>query len=330
MRANNRRGLVAVITGKEDAHVPFVERHLTVPLVLLDTRDLVDGVELTYRLTGDTITASFRGESLQDVVGVWYRKPQPIPRQKLPVEESLRSYCFDAMERHTMMLRTSFDGATWVSDYYAMGRANQKSLQMAVARRLGFSVPETVITSDSAVAQAFIQEHPRVVIKSLTPTYPKLEDKQNILLTRLVTKDTPKPDLTNLFLAPSIFQEAIDAKYDVRVIVVGREVFPAIMTSGAEEAGLHSNLRDNRLGDTRLAIATDFPNEIAEKCVSHVKALGLNFGAIDLLIDSKGRYWFLENNPNGQWAFVEDATGQPIGRALARLLEGHALSTTRI
>jgi len=49
-------------------------------------------------------------------------------------------------------------------------------------------------------------------------------------------------------------------------------------------------------------------------------SLGLTFSAIDFVVDSKGVYWFLENNPNGQWAFVEQETGQQMGKALAELL----------
>lgn len=68
--------------------------------------------------------------------------------------------------------------------------------------------------------------------------------------------------------------------------------------------------------------AHDFPADLAEKCVRLLKELGLGFGAIDMLVDSAGEYWFLENDPNGQWAYVEQATGQPIGKAIADLLSG--------
>jgi hypothetical protein len=40
------------------------------------------------------------------------------------------------------------------------------------------------------------------------------------------------------------------------------------------------------------------------------------------VLDKKGEIWFLEINPNGQWAFVEEVTGQPMGKALADLLQG--------
>lgn len=57
------------------------------------------------------------------------------------------------------------------------------------------------------------------------------------------------------------------------------------------------------------------------QCVALVKDLGLEFGAIDFILDKKGVYWFLEINPNGQWGFVEERTNQPIGAAIAARLK---------
>lgn len=34
-----------------------------------------------------------------------------------------------------------------------------------------------------------------------------------------------------------------------------------------------------------------------------------------------GEYWFIESNAGGQWAYVEEATKQPIGKAIAGLLQ---------
>jgi hypothetical protein len=48
--------------------------------------------------------------------------------------------------------------------------------------------------------------------------------------------------------------------------------------------------------------------------------MGLNFGALDLIEDTSGKIWFIENNAGGQWAYVEQATGLPIGKAIAELL----------
>ena len=50
-----------------------------------------------------------------------------------------------------------------------------------------------------------------------------------------------------------------------------------------------------------------------------VKALGLCFGAIDLVLTPDGRYVFLEINPSGQWEWIESLTGLPISEALCDL-----------
>ncbi|KUO10863.1 hypothetical protein [Streptomyces sp. DSM 15324] len=51
---------------------------------------------------------------------------------------------------------------------------------------------------------------------------------------------------------------------------------------------------------------------------------GLSFGAFDFAVTASGAWWFLECNPNGQWAWLEDAAGLPITHAIADLLENGA------
>ena len=47
--------------------------------------------------------------------------------------------------------------------------------------------------------------------------------------------------------------------------------------------------------------------------------LGLRFGAFDFLVCPDG-WVFLEVNPNGQWAWIETATGLPIASTIADAL----------
>lgn len=51
--------------------------------------------------------------------------------------------------------------------------------------------------------------------------------------------------------------------------------------------------------------------------------VGLRFAALDFVVAPDGEWWFLECNPNGQWAWIEDNTEMPITRALAEALEGN-------
>ena len=50
--------------------------------------------------------------------------------------------------------------------------------------------------------------------------------------------------------------------------------------------------------------------------------LGLEFGAIDLIITPQGNYVFLEVNGNGQFLWAEHLSGVEVSTAIARLLAG--------
>jgi len=314
---------VVVITDHRDAHLPFVQKHLDTPLVVLDPTQFAEGKELTFYFESGKTVVVYDGARLTDVAGVWYRKPLPIDANKLPLQDDFKDYSKSAMQRHVNLLLVAFENATWVSDYFAILRASNKSLQLAIAQRLGMQVPETVITSDKKVAEVFIAEHPRCVTKPLTINHPIAKGTQKAFFTTLL-KDGFVPDLSNLHLAPAIFQQAVDIVYDVRVIVIGDKVFAA--TIHAEGLPEDTRVYDYRLanygGKVVIEAHNKFPEELAKLCVAHTRALGLRFGALDFVLDKHGTYWFLENNPNGQWAFVEEETGQPIGKAMAGLLSG--------
>ena len=325
------RKRIAVISAKNDAHIPFVQKHLSVPFIIIDPQDIVQGEELSFSL--DTIEGVsydriiLKGVDITDVQGVWYRKPQPIDARSLPVADNFKDYSRTAIERLTMQLLSSFGDAVWISDYYAQQRANNKTLQIRVAQQLEFSVPPTIVTSSKQAAEAFMKKHGTCVSKPLTTTYPKVKGEQKLLLTTLINNDL-RPNLTNLHLAPSIFQKAIDVDVEARAIVVGEQIFGAevrsdLPASKESRERVDSRIRDNRYGHYEGSVhikALELPISLQKKCIAHCKALGLNFGAIDLIRDTEGVWWFLENNPNGQWAYIEAETGQPIGRAIANLL----------
>ena len=60
------------------------------------------------------------------------------------------------------------------------------------------------------------------------------------------------------------------------------------------------------------------PAELVSRRRTLVKALGLKFGAIDL-VESNGKFFFLEINPNGEWGWLQKTVGVPIADSLVDL-----------
>ncbi len=263
------------------------------------------------------------GRAVKNVAGVWYRRASVPEAVDLPVPAYLQQYSRSSLENFERFLWTRFRDATWVSDPYAMLRANDKLWQLETARRLGFTIPKTIVTGSPQLAKQFVADHPSVVTKAVgARNFTDPNGRQRVFLTRKIS-----PDATNfkgLHLAPAFFQQAIDAEVDIRVTVVGKQVFAATIR-GSQVDDPTSTIRDWRMAnlDEQMDI-TPFalPAKLKKQCRQLVQELGLAFGAIDLILDKKGKFWFLENNPDGQWAFIEQVTGQPIGKALAHLLTG--------
>ena len=63
------------------------------------------------------------------------------------------------------------------------------------------------------------------------------------------------------------------------------------------------------------------PPEITASLFAYLDSFGLVFGAFDFAVTDHGEWIFLECNPSGQWAWLEDETGLPMVAAFADLLE---------
>ena len=51
--------------------------------------------------------------------------------------------------------------------------------------------------------------------------------------------------------------------------------------------------------------AIELPEDIKKKCLAFVGSYGLNFSALDIIVTPENQYVFLENNPNGQFLYIE-------------------------
>ena len=118
-------------------------------------------------------------------------------------------------------------------------------------------------------------------------------------------------------ISPTYIQRNIKKQCDIRVTAVGRKLFStAIMSQECEETQT-----DWRKGQHVLPYhEINLPEELEKKCLLLLDALHLEFGAIDFILGEDGEYYFLEINPNGQWAWIECRTNYHIAAEIAKLL----------
>ena len=68
--------------------------------------------------------------------------------------------------------------------------------------------------------------------------------------------------------------------------------------------------------------AIETPEVIRSQVSALLGELGLRFSALDFAVAPDGQWWFLDCNPNGQRAWIEDETVKSISGALADAMEG--------
>jgi glutathione synthase/RimK-type ligase-like ATP-grasp enzyme len=117
---------------------------------------------------------------------------------------------------------------------------------------------------------------------------------------------------------PTIFQAYVPKDVELRITVVGQQVFAVAIHSQQTQHTRH-DWRHYDLSHTPHTLH-ELPEQVRHRCLQLVDRLGLCYGAIDLILTPDGRYVFLEINPSGQYLWLEKLMGLPISDAICDLL----------
>lgn len=322
------RQAVLVVSTRLDAAtdaVCAVLREQDVPVMRLDTEDFPLAIGASYEARSESGAPFFEWDGRQlsdaDFAGVWYRRHR-LPEFPTTLNNAEAEYCLREstwfMRGMLMALREHVPPVMWMSDPLAVHRSDSKILQLTVARECGLEIPATLVTNDPVRLRIFRDRtgDARVVAKALRLGY--FDDGDNGRSVHTTVLDSADfDDDESIRIAPVIYQELVAKASDVRVTIVGREVFAAAIESQEEP----SAVIDWRASTRELRHDVhDLPSRIADGCVRLMRALGLSYGAIDLILRPTGEYCFLEVNPNGQWLWLDDKLTLGITDAVARWL----------
>jgi glutathione synthase/RimK-type ligase-like ATP-grasp enzyme len=211
----------------------------------------------------------------------------------------------------------------WLNSPTKIFMAEDKPMQLLLAQEIGFHVPQAFVTNDILCARA-ISALGQAIGKPLRQAVLAGETERVIFTSRLAEIEDEQAEAIRL--SPFIVQSEILKQYDVRVTVVGGRVFATAIWSQDNEETITDWRKGSRPDLRHEKIVLD--RRVERQCVKLVQRLGLRYGAIDLVCDQSGKLWFLEINPNGQWAWIENLTGYPIAAAIVDELTVNAIAQT--
>ena len=307
---------VLIISNKFDFTTDYVVlalRELKIPYVRINRDEffnysikvLVEKEEFHVDIGGKAFVLS--NETLKSV---YYRAPTFIRTINIPTDPEAQLYQFQwaSFIRNLII----FEDALWINNPVATYKAENKLYQLKMAKQIGFKIPYTIVTNDERLSE--IKGKAKYAIKTLDPGLLKIGDKEAFIYTNVVTGN--ELSRSNLSWAPVVIQEYLYPKFDIRVTVVGHEVFAVkILRQGKYIDGDWRRTKKDELE----YIPMELPDKITQMCVNLVRKLGLIFGAIDLAFANE-EFYFFEINPTGEWAWLVNSVNFPIPEEIARLL----------
>lgn len=304
--------MILLVSHAGDGHLPLVVERLRLgghDPVLLDTDLYPAKIGVTDGPSGCTLAMGELSLALSDVSAVWWRRPRPpiIGDRSPEVVDWAQRQAFAALDSALMNI-----DAVWVNHPRANRIAEDKPANLRRADACGLRVPDWCVTNEPDRARAFMRSVDAVVAKPVESAW---VSEGASFWTRQVDDATW---LDRIGPEPYMLQQFIDKSEDVRVIVIGDEVFAVAIESQITPA-TSVDFRAGRVNDLPHRITT-LPAAISDAVRDLTRSLSLRFAAIDLVADAEGQYWFLELNPNGQWAWLEHRTQVPISQALVAAL----------
>jgi hypothetical protein len=317
---------ILIISNQQDATADFFEERLrdaSMQYARLDTEHLC-GSALTFTAGGSapaaaSLAAGQRRVTLHELRAVYYRRPVS-PKIPASMSRGQRDWIENETRRAWGGVLAAQPNLRWVNHPLSVSAANYKPEQLARAHRRGLLVPETLITNDPNEAAAFCRSlHWAVVAKPIGhgEVLGPQEIDDRIIYTNLVSP-SDEIHMADVAVCPTLFQQAVSKDVDVRATVIDDEVVAVALHSQEREVSRVDCRRDNMSGMKYSLM--QLPDALAAALVDLVRSYGLLYGAIDLIRDLDGKYWFLELNPAGQWAWLEQVAGAPISAALIRCM----------
>lgn len=271
-------------------------------------------------LDGEIICPGSEKVPLSDIKSVWYRKPMP-PDLGGRFRDDFARFAENEARATLWSLYTTSE-ALWVNPPLFGVRLleDNKLYQLKIAGSVGLSVPRTIISNDVNDLLGFIDKCDGVAAVKTIYMSAFVDDEDNVFF--VYTNQVTREDLVGrdeeIGLCPVMLQEYIEKEVELRITIVGNQVFACAIYSQDSERTLHDWRRYDF--DNVEHHPHNLPDGVKQNLISLMKELRLVYGAVDMILTPSGQYVFLEVNPGGQWGWIEDLTGLPISRSLAEIL----------
>lgn len=164
--------------------------------------------------------------------GVWFRRTM-LP--EIPdADHAVQHYTRNELESFFSNFWVSIQAERWMSKPHMIYHAENKLLQLQIAKKIGFDIPETLVTGDAEAIRTFYRQcGGDIIVKPIFENRFVTDNQQQLIFTNRV-KESDLEQLEKRIALPSLFQKQIYKELEYRVTVVGDKVFVASIMSQSD------------------------------------------------------------------------------------------------
>ncbi len=313
---------ILVLTNKGDITSDFIIQNLSrlgVPFYRLNTDEIGNSIQLSFDINKKEYliydSARKITVDLLKIKSVYFRRPE-IKVFAKGITSGEENFIKSELSFSLEGIYKILSGAFWVNTVTAIRNAENKLYQLILAKEIGLSTPNTLLSNHPQNALDFYAEnHNSCIIKPIKSGLVSGTSEEGVIFTSQVQLD--EKNIERIATCPTYLQNLVQKTADLRVTLVGNKLFSAMIHSQDE---VESSVDWRKAGHPLKHSIHELPKDVSAKCFKLAKKLNLNFAAIDFILDKEGNYIFLEINPNGQWAWIERQLNLKISNEITNLL----------
>jgi glutathione synthase/RimK-type ligase-like ATP-grasp enzyme len=335
---NKQTDIILVLASRLDAHADAIVSHCyerKIHVVRLDVEDFWPNAStINWTVTNETSSAilDWQGRRI-DTDHVFSIYCRDFSFAKCNPSEDIRTQLIYAEARASLYgFFRCLENIYWMNPPWYDELADNKLYQTDCARKIGFTVPKTLVTNDPQAFLNFYKEcNQNVIIKQLSEicliddselqNAEHSHDSEATAYGFYTQKIRPEhlDKIEEIIITPCLFQENIKKKADIRVTVVGDQVFSALIDS----QGHPETVIDFRLKLDLPIHHFELSEAISHKLVNLIHSWNLEFATCDFILTPENKLVFLEVNVEGNWLWIEHELGLAISKAITEHLVGN-------
>ena len=260
------------------------------------------------------------------ILSVWYRRGNLSlnyhSKNSLTDNNPEINAYFDQYNREQAYITTQFLSELLSSGFKHINRIEDNFLNkltvLNVARKVGLTTPESLITSD----KRRLTFDSTLINKSLlNPVYFRYSGGMTFgSLTELITSEREKelPDKFPL----SFFQSTIKKLFEIRTFFLNSSFYSMAIIS-QNDSQTTTDFRNYNDENPNRFLPYQLPYSIERKIKKLCRVLNVNCGSVDILYSTDKQYYFLEINPVGQYDMVSVPCNYDLHEKIANYLSNN-------